>query len=390
MTTGPAADFVNRRSVSLETMRAAIDAQVPLVSGAIAHARDQFADLRAAIDPAAIDEIVLVGCGDSLYAGMAARLGFVEHAGIRTEAVEALEFSRYGTALCGPGTLVIAISAGGNKSRTIEAVRRARQAGALTLALTGRDGGAFADMADLRLTQNESDFRVAPPPGEGTFKLGNYVASLVTMFELARFLGVERGHLTAARSAVIGAELAGLGDAIRATIEASAEPAARLARELVDAPGYHILGGGPNFATALFMAAKMFELPQRHADPVELEEWAHEQFFLTRSRTIVLVVTPNGASVERAREQLSGARESGATIAAVGAAADDETRALVDHWLPVVGDVAEVFSPIVYCVPGQLLATEICRVLGQPAFSFATELQYELNKRLVAESEICT
>src|SRR5690242_18716630 len=61
----------------------------------------------------AIPRIYLVGCGDSLYAGMAARLVFERLTQIPTEAVPALEFSRYLVDDAPPGSLVITVSVSG-------------------------------------------------------------------------------------------------------------------------------------------------------------------------------------------------------------------------------------------------------------------------------------
>ncbi len=52
-----------------------------------------------------IPRIYLVGCGDSLYAAMAARLMFERYTGVATEAVAALEFSRYLVDYMPPGSL---------------------------------------------------------------------------------------------------------------------------------------------------------------------------------------------------------------------------------------------------------------------------------------------
>jgi glucosamine 6-phosphate synthetase-like amidotransferase/phosphosugar isomerase protein len=136
------------------------------------------------------------------------------------------------------------------------------------------------------------------------------------------------------------------------------------------------------------MAAKMFELPQRHGVPVELEEWAHEQFFLTRRGTHLIVIVPPGASRDRAHELISGAKAMGAHVTSVCDSDDRETQSMSDSICPVVGTIREEFSPLTYCVPGQLLATAMSKSLGKPAFQFISSDQYETNVRMVAGSQI--
>jgi D-sedoheptulose 7-phosphate isomerase len=50
-----------------------------------------------------------------------------------------------------PADVVIAISASGNSPNILAAARMARQSGAITLALTGKDGGKLSRLADLTI-----------------------------------------------------------------------------------------------------------------------------------------------------------------------------------------------------------------------------------------------
>ncbi len=58
-------------------------------------------------------------------------------------------FSRQLEALCRPGDAVVALSTSGASANVVAAVRTARQLGATAVALTGGDGGAVAEAADL-------------------------------------------------------------------------------------------------------------------------------------------------------------------------------------------------------------------------------------------------
>ena len=65
------------------------------------------------------------------------------------------------------------------------------------------------------------------------------------------------------------------------------------------------LGAGPNEASAKFGAAKLFEGAQQIALSTNLEEWAHEQYFITRPGEPVVLIAPSGAAADRAAEILS-------------------------------------------------------------------------------------
>jgi len=60
-------------------------------------------------------------------------------------------FSRQVQALVRPGDALVALSTSGNSASVLAAVRQARGQGALTLGLTGRDGGAMAGLCDCCL-----------------------------------------------------------------------------------------------------------------------------------------------------------------------------------------------------------------------------------------------
>ncbi len=381
-------DFVNKRAVSLETMRQAIKNQAPLVPGALAHVTPQVRAIVKQLDLKRATNVFTTGCGDSLYVAMATRFAFEKYSGLRTEAIEALEFSRYTVDYIPPASLVVSISAGGNKSRPTEALRRAQRFGATTVAVTGERQTPFSQAGNYMILQNEYEYRVTPPEGEGTFKLGNYLASMISMYVLALEIGLTKGVISRSDYDTAVAQILRAADIIPPTIQANQATISEYATRVANAPAHYILGGGPSYATALFTAAKMFELPQLHGVPIELEEWAHEQYFLTRSGTPVLVIMPPGRSLDRAREQILGAKDLDAHVVAVCDAQDHETRELADQTFPILGEVAEEFTPLTYCIPGQLLALELSRALGKPAFKFINALQYEVNRRQITASRM--
>jgi D-sedoheptulose 7-phosphate isomerase len=66
-------------------------------------------------------------------------------------------FARQVEALCRPGDLLVGISTSGNSSNVCSAIRRARDIGAYTFAMTGKGGGHLATLADICLQVPSSD-----------------------------------------------------------------------------------------------------------------------------------------------------------------------------------------------------------------------------------------
>ena len=72
------------------------------------------------------------------------------------------------------------------------------------------------------------------------------------------------------------------------------------------------VGDGPNYATALFSAAKVIEAAGRHAMGQDTEEWAHLQYFVNVDpATPTFIISPDGRGHGRAAELVEVMRGSG-------------------------------------------------------------------------------
>ncbi|WP_376093636.1 hypothetical protein ACE7GA_25910 [Roseomonas sp. CCTCC AB2023176] len=89
------------------------------------------AQLAARLKGRAVTEVVIAGCGDSWFAGLAARGAYRARLGVPAVGVQALDWALYDADLAGPGTLVFGISAGGNTPAVMEALERAGARGPL-------------------------------------------------------------------------------------------------------------------------------------------------------------------------------------------------------------------------------------------------------------------
>ena len=110
-----------------------------------------------------VKRIVITGCGDSHMAGLAAELAFEQIAGIPTEPMTAMQAARYGTPhfekLFPRNPLTIGISVSGTVARTREALALARNAGALTVAVTANPDSPLAKAAETCARVRRAGFR---------------------------------------------------------------------------------------------------------------------------------------------------------------------------------------------------------------------------------------
>jgi len=126
------------------------------------------------------------------------------------------------------------------------------------------------------------------------------------------------------------------------------------------------LGAGPNEASAKFGAAKLFEGAQQIALATNVEEWAHEQYFITRPGEPVVLVAPSGASSDRAAEILSELNYIEAFPVFVG----DQAPPLPALLLPVAAGIGEELSPVLASIPLSQIGLHLMRLNGKRSYNF--------------------
>src|SRR5258706_7106970 len=137
--------------------------------------------IRSVLTPSewqAVSKVYLTGDGDSYHASCAAEMAFEAIADIPCKPMSAQRFLDYGATWMRPTaphqTLVVATSASGGTQRVVQAIERAKEHGALTIALTGAPNSAVTQAADRTIV-------VEAPPKERSPGIRTYQASLLGM-----------------------------------------------------------------------------------------------------------------------------------------------------------------------------------------------------------------
>lgn len=336
----------------IDTLPALVGAIVQPFDAAARHAFD-FATCTS------VKRIYLVGCGDSHHAPVGAELAFHQMAKVPTQALSSLTFSRYTAGFlpdAGPNTnLVIGVSVSGVVSRTIEALDMARQAGAVTVALTGSPtaplGQTAARVFETFVPPLPDEMRGLVVPG-----IRSYLASQIALVMAALRIGEVRGALTTAAADAERKQIAELADIIEATIQ-SCEP---VVNELVEAwrqaTQFEFVGAGPLYGAAMFSAAKLLEASGDAAMAQETEEWSHLQYFVENANIPLVLLSANQFDADRMAEIARAAQSIGRPTALVSTADATEISQYVDAVVPIPRPIPERYAPIVYSIPGELLA----------------------------------
>lgn len=291
------------------------------------------------------ERIVVVGCGDSWFVGLAAAPILERALGVPCFAVEAFEHAAFAGAAINRGALVIGLTSGGNTPAVINALARARAEGAIAVGMSNTPGSPAMTGFDAGLLVQAS--RKGWPTQSS-------MASIALLAGLA-------AHLAAAFPPAPGAaapdDLAAALDALPASIDALVAridgPVARVAAALADAPMTIFTGAGPDFAAASFGAAKLRELTPVHAFALPLEEMHHYRLPKRGDRLVIVATAPE--TRERALDTALVAQAEGSTSFAILREPDAEIVERVAHHL-VVPEAAGPLAAIMATVPLHALA----------------------------------
>ncbi|MDX9863978.1 MAG: SIS domain-containing protein [Anaerolineaceae bacterium] len=311
-------------------------------------------------------KIVITGCGDSYFAGLAAKLAFKTWARLPIEVASSLPAARYElpAELAGfpNNPMVIGISTSGGVSRTIEAINIANEMGAMTVALTGNVSSKLAKAANKTIDCSIPSYN--PAPG-----VLSYQISLLSLYLIALHFAEVREQMTMQEADKLRAELKGSADLIEATIEKNAPIIKELSETLKTHHNFHFVGDGPNYGTALFSAAKVIESSGRYAAGQDTEEWVHLEYFTSVDSDIpTFVISPGYRGHNLLAEIIPPMKRVGRIVIAITPENDTSVAPHADYHLPVVGKISEIISPFVYQVAGNLFGAYLADATGASFF----------------------
>lgn len=269
-------------------MHDAILAQPACIERMFANQRDTIE--RAAAAAAPKKRIVFAGIGTSLNA---ARLGafFLRHftGGRALVAVEqSFELVHYPLAL-GSDDAVLLVSHRGWKNFSVESLKAAKAAGALTIAVTGELGGEGMGLADFRVSTCEQEDSFAHTKSFST--------ALAALALFAVRVAEHRKLLAEPDAAQALAEIEKLPSRVREALACEAA-CAEAAKEIAARPRLIFAGAGPQWTIAREAALKVKETSYLHAEGFETEEFLHGPFSEMDSRASLVALLVDGTGAQ--------------------------------------------------------------------------------------------
>jgi glucosamine--fructose-6-phosphate aminotransferase (isomerizing) len=294
-----------------------------------------------------IDRVLVLACGTSSYAGMAARQWIETLAGIPA-AVEIASEYRYRDSVPDPRTLVVTVSQSGETADTLAALKHARALGmAHTLTICNVATSAMVRECALNFVT-----RAGPEIGVASTKA--FTTQLVALYLLALTLAQARGRLSPQQEAAELRDLRHLPLAVQSVLALEPQVIA-WSEEFARRENALFLGRGLHYPIALEGALKLKEISYIHAEAYPAGELKHGPLALVTSAMPVVTVAPNDALLEKLKSNLQEVRARGGELYVV---ADRDTHIDSAPGLRVIRlpEHYGALSPLLHVVPLQLLA----------------------------------
>ena len=293
-----------------------------------------------------ISKVTLTGMGTSLHAAMLARLWMERIAGIPSEWDNSSEF-RYREPLLDENSLFISISQSGETADTLAAMEEAKKKNISQITLCNYSNTQASRIADQTL-----QIRAGLEIGVAATK--TFTCSLVTLYALAIYLGVQREKINGKEAAKLIEELFRLPEMI-GTVLANQGQYEELATLYHSSSDFLFLGRGYNYPIALEGALKLKEVSYIHAEGYPAGEMKHGPISLIDESMPVVALVPKDELYEKMMNTINEAKSRGAIVIAVASESDTEIEQKVDHVIRIP-DASDSLSPIVASIPMQLIS----------------------------------
>ena len=329
-----------------------------------------------------VRKIYITGCGDSIAAAGAMAPVVHRLAGVfQCEMVEPIEFTRFMPAsdigIGEPNSpLVIGISAGGSTSRVVEAMRKANEMGAFTIALTNNGESPVAKEAKRSFVLNtpkmQDDF-----PG-----LRSYFASMVGLIAIACRLGRVRNVLPPGSDRVLAESVKAYVHRYAGVLEELDNRMFELAGTWKDLERFDFIGDGKELYSALFAMEKFIECNGVMANYDDAENWCHVGYHIADPESIGTVFFADALSADYGRLQET-VRAAAAIKRPVLVITNGEKKDFPEEVqvvrIPGTEPGNEWMQPMMDYAPAALLAGYCCTLAGRKFFNEYDPIAKEYN-----------
>ncbi|MEB2400465.1 MAG: glutamine--fructose-6-phosphate transaminase (isomerizing) [Alcaligenaceae bacterium] len=294
-----------------------------------------------------IDNVLILACGTSYYAGLTARYWIESLAKVPVNVEIASEY-RYRDTVPSPTTLVVTISQSGETADTLAALKHARSLG-MEHTLTICNVATSAMVRECKLSYIT---RAGVEIGVASTKA--FTTQLTALFLLTLALAQTKGVLSPAREEEMLKSLRHLPVAIAAVLALEPQIMA-WADRFASKENALFLGRGMHYPIALEGALKLKEISYIHAEAYPAGELKHGPLALVTDAMPVVTIAPRDELLEKLKSNMQEVHARGGELYVF---ADADTKIMNSDGIHVIRMPENYgkLSPILHTIPLQLLA----------------------------------
>ena len=297
-------------------------------------------------DFAKFDRIIMVACGTAFYACLTAKYWFEQLARVPVEVDVASEF-RYREPPIGPNTLAIFVSQSGETADTLAALRYC-ESQAMTLSVVNVLESSIARESDLALP-------ILAGAEIGVASTKAFSCQLTVLATLALRAAADRGEISAEGQGQLLTDLRTIPGRIAQALEKDGN-FVEITKKLAEAQDILFLGRGLLYPLAMEGALKLKEISYIHAEGYASGELKHGPIALIDRHMPVVVFAPSDSLFDKTVSNMQEVMARAGKVLLITDAAGAE-KAGQDVWATIImPTVPEVFTPLLYAIPAQLLA----------------------------------
>ncbi|MFQ6547847.1 glutamine--fructose-6-phosphate transaminase (isomerizing) [Aestuariibius sp. 2305UL40-4] len=299
------------------------------------------------LDFTATDRLVMVACGTAFFACQVAKYWFERIARLPVEIDVASEF-RYREPPVPPRTTALFVSQSGETADTLAALRYCAGKADRIVSVVNVPESSIARESDLALP-----IHAGVEIGVASTKA--FTCQLAVLALLALEAARQRGEIDAETLASHLADLRALPGLLNQALNAG-DKIERISRDLAEARDILFIGRGAMYPLALEGALKLKEISYIHAEGYASGELKHGPIALVDDHVPVIVMAPRDSLFEKTTSNMQEVMARGGRILLVSdtkgieAAGDGIWRSIQ------MPDLPEIFTPILYAIPAQLIA----------------------------------
>lgn len=325
--------------------------QPTVLAEAIGHYSDPETGLIRAkeldIDFSSVDKITMVACGTAYLACFVAKYWFEQLARIPVEIDVASEF-RYREPPMSDKSVALFVSQSGETADTLAALRYCTDKVAKTVAVVNVSQSSIARESDISLP-----IHAGVEIGVASTKA--FTCQLIALAAIAIDAARQRGQIDTAHEAELRDALNSLPGIINQSLSLQ-DDIDDATHELAKASDALFLGRGAMYPLALEGALKLKEISYIHAEGYASGELKHGPIALVDEHMPVIVLAPKDDLFDKTVSNMQEVMARGGKVLLITDAAGAREAADGVWRTIVMPDVHDMFAPILYAIPAQLLA----------------------------------